>query len=165
VLLDAFKDSIPTLVSIIVGGLFASILFPRWQSRYTRTKTLTEHRFALTEALAAQFQAYVTAWRRLIQISTLETGRALSEEEAARKGAFVVQRNEARDALWASFARGQLYFTDQTCDIIRKFMEWDETQGSKTLADLPSIEEWRQWESRLLAQLKRDEHPSGSWRR
>jgi hypothetical protein len=162
--LDAFRESIPTLVSIVVGGLFASILFPRWQASYTRTKTLIERRFALIEAVATQFSAYITAWRRLIQIAILEAERPLTETESARMAGFVAQRNEARDALWASFARGQFYFTEQASDVIRVFTAWDEAQVAKPLADLPDIAEWRQWEARVLAQLKRDERRGGSWR-
>jgi hypothetical protein len=155
----------PPIISIVLGGLFASILFPRWQNNYARVKSLTEHRIALVESIAVQFAAYTTGWRRLIQISTLEAERALTEQEAARKADFVAERNKARDALCASFARGQLHFTEKACGVIKKFMEWDEAQATKPLSDLPSVKEWREWEARLLAQLKRDEQATGSWRR
>jgi hypothetical protein len=101
----------------------------------------------------------------LIAISKLESQRALTEEESARKADFVARRTQARDALLESFARGQLYFTEAACGTISAFRKWDDAQATKSLDNLPDIEEWCQWEAKVLAQLKRDERVGGSWPR
>jgi hypothetical protein len=152
------------LIPIIVGGAFASILFPRWQSMYNQTKTRTERRVSIIEDMSVHFSKYVTAWRRLLQITRLEEQRPLSEAELQRKEAFVEQRTEERDELFSSFARGQLYFTEDACALIGDFMRWDQAQSSKTIADLPDIEEWRAWERRIFSLLKQHEVRYGSWR-
>lgn len=144
------------LISIVLGGLFASILFPRWQEAHTRARAMTQHRLELTEGLASAFAKYITAWRRLIDIARLGQERPLTETEIERRNAFVVQRNGARDTLLDLCARGQLYFSDQVCDLIAAFIVWDSEQASKQLADLPEIAEWREWEKNILRRLKRE---------
>jgi len=146
----------PPLITIVLGGLFASILFPRWQEAHTRARAMAQHRLDLTEGLASAFAKYITAWRRLIDIARLGQERPLTETEIERRNAFVVQRNGARDTLLDLCARGQLYFSDQVCDLIAAFIAWDSEQASKQLAELPEIAEWREWEKRILQRLKRE---------
>lgn len=146
----------PPLITIILGGLFASILFPRWQEAYTRARATAQHRLDLTEGLASAFAKYITAWRRLIDIARLGLERPLTETETDRRNAFVADRNTARDALLDLCARGQLYFSDQVCDLIAAFIAWDTDQASKRLGDLPEIAEWRQWEAKILQTLKKE---------
>ncbi len=144
----------PPTITVIVGGALASLLFPRWQNRAARAKAFNDRRFETLEEIAESFPRYVAAWRRLIQISELEQSRALSEEEAERKRLFVAQRNEARDALCSALSRSQIYFSEPSWDTIRKFLEWDEGNSAKRLGELPGIEEWRRWETRVLGQLR-----------
>lgn len=150
----------PPLITIVLGGLFASILFPRWQEAHTRARAMAQHRLDLTEGLASAFAQYITAWRRLIDIASLGQQRPLTETEIERRDAFVIQRNGARDTLLDLCARGQLYFSDQACDLVAAFIAWDSAQTSKQLGELPEIAEWRQWETRILQRLKR-EHGGG----
>lgn len=146
----------PPLISILIGGLFASILFPRWQDSYTRARAATQHRLDLTEQIASAFARYITAWRRLIDIATLGQNRELNDEELERLSGFAADRNNARDELLDLCARGQLYFGKAAATDVASFLRWDEAQASKTLEELPKIEEWRAWESKVLKQLKRD---------
>lgn len=156
---------VPTLIPIVIGGYFASILFPRWQAANVKAKAVTEHRLTLMEDLAIGLVRYHTAWRRLLQIARYAETNPLSDVEAERRDGFVEERNEARDALMDLCARGQLYFSQAACDLISDFVAWDEAQTAKTLADLPPLQEWRSWENKILSQLRRDEEASGSSRR
>lgn len=146
----------PPLISILVGGLFASILFPRWQENWNRSRARSQHELDMTENLAASFAAYLTAWRRLIDIARLGTQRPLTEAEQDRLYGFVADRNAARDRLLDLCARGQLYFTDPACDTISEFLDWDRQQAAKRLEDLPELEEWRGWQKKIMRQLKAD---------
>ncbi|WP_161555708.1 hypothetical protein [Mangrovicoccus ximenensis] len=151
----------PPLVSIVIGGLFASILFPRWQDRFSRSRAGLDKRMELAECIAAQLARYLTAWRRLIDIARLEAARraggaALAEAETARKLGFVADRNAARDELLDLCARAQLYFGEAALREIAGFAAWDESQAAKQLDDLPPIEEWRTWERRVLGAMRRD---------
>ncbi|MCA8883337.1 MAG: hypothetical protein KDA50_06260 [Rhodobacteraceae bacterium] len=146
----------PPLISILVGGLFASVLFPRWQESWTRTRARSQHGLEMTENLASSFSAYLTAWRRLIDIAGLQQERPLTEEEKARLLGFVADRNAARNTLLDLCARGQLYFSDAACDTITEFLDWDRKQAAKRLDDLPDLEEWRVWQKKIMRQLKAD---------
>lgn len=149
----------PPAITVIVGGIMASLLFPRWQNRAAQAKAFNDRRFVILEEIADLFPRYVAAWRRLIQISELEKERALSEAESTRKQTFVAQRNEARDAVCSALSRGRVYFSDESWTTIEEFLSWDEGNSAKRLGELPNIREWRQWESRILVQLKsRERH-------
>lgn len=146
----------PPLITILLGGLCASILFPRWQASYTRARAAAQHRLELAESLASAFARYVTAWRRLIDIARLGVERPLTDTETERRNSFVVQRNDARDSLLDLCARSQLYYSDQVAELIASFVAWDTQQASKRLEDLPDIAEWREWEKMVLRALKRE---------
>lgn len=148
----------PPVITVIIGGALASLLFPRWQNRAAQAKTFNERRFALMEEIADLFPRYIASWRRLMQISTLEQTRPLDEAETKRKMDFVAQRSEARDALCSALNRGQIYFSEDTWGIIQSFLIWDEGNTAKRLEDLPDVSEWRSWESRILRSSISDAH-------
>lgn len=143
----------PPLISILVGGFLANWLFPKWQNRAAEAKSFNDRRFALMEEIADSFPAYVNSWRRLIQISMHEESNGLSEAETERKISFVTQRNAARDGLYSALSRGRVYFSTETWGMISSFKTWDSMQGDKRLADLPEIEEWLEWEDRIMDHL------------
>lgn len=144
----------PPIVTIVVGGLFASVLFPRWQARWSRERAVGERKVALYEGIAENFSLYVTAWRRLIQISGLQRQRELSEREMLRKDQYLAQRTDARDALVCEFAKARLYFSAKSRGRIDSFLGWDETNGAKQLEDLPQIAEWKRWEEEIVRCLR-----------
>jgi hypothetical protein len=147
---------VPPIITIVLSGLFASILLPRWQSKYAKTRALAENRLRLSEELSVSFQLYIDAWRRLRQITELEAVRQLKESEADRKRRFVEARQLYRDRLSESCMRARFYFTDQASDEISKFLEWDEMQSAKRLDDLPDLKEWGQWRDRVISALRRE---------
>ena len=144
----------PSIITIVVGGICASILFPRWQAQYNRAKALGERKVALLEDIAVQFTLYIAAWRRLISIAKLERDRDLTEREMTRKDQFVQQRGETRDELLQALAKAKIYFSRQSRHQIDDFVLWDQMLGSKTLEELPPIEEWRIWEERISKCLR-----------
>jgi Tfp pilus assembly protein PilE len=156
ILFIALTSWAPTIFTVAVGGFLASILFPRWQQSYQLAKQTTEKRLLLAEQVAKFMNRYFVAWRRLIQISTLERDRALSPEEAKRKEEFVIDRNQERDALHDHLSACHLYFSENTSAIVSEFCLWDEGNSAKRLAELPPLSEWRNWERRVLTAMKND---------
>lgn len=144
----------PPFVTIVIGGLFASILFPRWQDIWTRTRAASQRRLDLTQDIASAFEKYVTSWRRLVDIAGLARERPLTEAEQAQLQSFVAHRNAARDTLLDRCALGQLYFSDKGCALIDSFACWDTAQAAKRLEELPDMEEWRKWKARVMVQLR-----------
>lgn len=144
----------PTIITIVLGGLCASILFPRWQEQYNRAKAMGEHKVALLEDIAVQFTLYIAAWRRLISIAELEQNRDLTPREMDRKDRYVSQRGEARDALLQGMAKAKIYFSRNSRLRIDDFILWDQMLGTKPLKDLPHLEEWRNWEEKISQCLR-----------
>lgn len=146
----------PPIITVIWGGLIASVLVPRLQAKRDRSRAINERKIALYEDIADQFGRYVSAWRRLMSISMLERDRQLTPMELERKQRFIEERYVTRDALFADFAKARLYFSREACDRIDDFVAWDEANASKRLEDLPDIKSWRRHEGDVIECLGRD---------
>ncbi|MGB3408005.1 MAG: hypothetical protein WBA67_10965 [Jannaschia sp.] len=147
---------LPGLITVVAGGYVASILFPRLQRSAQRAGQVEEKRIEIAEQIVQSFNRYIVSWRRLIQISGLETVRALTPEETDRKINFVTERNARRDDLLDKLKLCQLYFCDTTCGEIDRFVVWDEGQSTKSLEALPNLEEWRRHERAITRLIKNE---------
>ncbi|HKK36716.1 MAG TPA: hypothetical protein VJ994_10530 [Paracoccaceae bacterium] len=146
----------PPAVTVVIGGALTYLLFPMLQAGFERTRQRHRRRGELAETIAEGFQHYIAAWRRLRAIARLERSRSLSAEERELKSSFVLQRNETRDALVASLCRCRFYFSEKAWHELDEFMDWDESQASKRLDELPPLEDWRRREERIVRCLKRE---------
>ena len=156
-LLVALTDWMPPLITIVIGGFFASILFPVWQSRFNRSKAASTRRLEIAESVAKHFQKYITSWRRLISISELERdNHGLSDEQRQLKNSFVSARNANRDNLLEALCASRLYFSEQVYETIKEFINWDDLAAVKTLDSLPRVSEWREWEEKVVLALQRE---------
>ncbi|WP_434052361.1 MAG: hypothetical protein RDA78_24395 [Roseibium sp.] len=135
---------VPPLITILVGGLFASILFPRWQENYARNKAREQRKLEIYEEVARWTYRYGVFWDRLITISRLEKSKAggLEDAEMERKKQFVEDRNEARLQLSDALCRAELYFSDETLRAVQRFRKWDEGLSKLYLNQLPSKEKF-----------------------
>lgn len=161
-----FRYFLAPFLLLLVGGIAANILYPRWQDTYLRRKSAAERRGKLGEDVVSLMNQYVVNWRRLIdcanyandclnEISLKEDEvsqtklqselqfRQSKTEEAAKN------RNETRDGLMSSLTRFSLYCSKKDRTVIKEFLLWDEAQAKKTLDELPKIKEWWEWEERL----------------
>jgi hypothetical protein len=157
----ALSRWLPGLLTVVAGGYMASILFPKLQQNARRITQIEEKKVQIAEEIVQGFNRYIVSWGRLIEISNLEQknleqDRALSEEEAERKNGFVLERNQRRDALLDKLKLCQLYFCEGTCGAIGRFVEWDTSQTSKYLHELPSLEEWRSHEKTIVGLIKNE---------
>ena len=89
-------------------------------------------------------------------IAQLGEERDLKESEQERKKGFVEDRKIRRDTLLDNLRLCQLYFSDETCAEMTRFMEWDDAQSSKLLKDLPPISAWRQHENTIVGLVKNE---------
>lgn len=148
------------MLLLLVGGITAHILYPRWQDSFLRRKALTERRSALGEDIVALMNAYVVSWRRLIEAASFgsQTDALSAAEQAAQEKQITTlagKRSDARDALMAALSRFQLYCRAADRSEIDAFITWDESQSQKRLNELPDIKEWRKWEDQLRARVSR----------
>ncbi|MFA3915959.1 hypothetical protein [Ruegeria hyattellae] len=134
----------PPLITIFVGGLMASILFPRWQDRYNRHRAREDRKLALAEEVAQNMKKYIQAWNRLRAIAELEASRpdGLTEVEFERKKSYVEERSNARDELHDNLVSAQLYFSADAQAAIGDFFRWDERCSELHLDQLPERSEF-----------------------
>ncbi|UWQ17086.1 hypothetical protein [Jannaschia sp. M317] len=147
---------LPGLITVVAGGYMASILFPKLQRSALRASQVEEKKIEIAEQIVQGFNRYIVSWRRLIQISNLETMRALTTEEQDRKMGFVTERNARRDDLLDKLKLCQLYFCETSCSEIERFVAWDEGQSTKPLEDLPDLEDWRRHERTITGLIKNE---------
>lgn len=149
------KDWVPALITIIVGGLFATLLLPRLQGHYAARQALADRRADLAGKAAVGFRRYIMSWRRLRQIAELEAQRALEQRsldkaEKDRKDEFIAARNAHKDELIETLCYMKAGFSASLAGEIDRFIEWDETQANLRLADLAPLNQWITWEKNLL---------------
>lgn len=147
---------LPGLITVVAGGYMASILFPKLQRSSQRVTQIEEKKIEIAEQIVQCFNRYIVSWRRLIQISQLETDRDLTDQEAERKMGFVSERNERRDALMDKLKLCELYFCSSTCSEIQRFVAWDEGQSNKPLEELPELLAWRRHEKTIVGLIKNE---------
>lgn len=148
----------PSLITILLGGMFASVIFPRWQYAYSRARAREERKHALAEELSRNMRRYASCWNRLRSIAELEATRQarLTEEEAARKRQFVEARNAARDTLLDTLCGIEIHFSRDVRRAVEQFMAWDETCSTARLHELPSREEYGLQRQKLLQVVHRE---------
>lgn len=148
----------PPLITVLLGGLLASILFPRWQDRYARYHAREERKLALAEQLSKDMTRYVTYWNRLRTIAELESSRTegLSDAEFSRKQAFIDSRNSSRDSLIDTLCSTEVYFSEEVQTAIDEFLRWDESCTSLRLDELPDREEYTHRRRKILAVVHKE---------
>lgn len=144
VLYIALTKWAPPLITILIGGLFASILFPRWQSNFSRNKAREERKLEVYEDVSKWVNRYRVCWKRVVIISTYEANQTdgLDEAQSARKQNFLEARNDARLELSDAMCRAELYFSDSALEIVKEFRKWDDALSSLRLQELPSSAEF-----------------------
>ena len=148
---------LPIIFSVVIGGLLANILFPRWQQTFQESRKLIEKKFEISEEIARQFIFYHNAWRRLLYISKLEQENTLSELQMERKQSYVKLRDTSKDSLHSSLAVSKLYFSPDTCTTLDDFCRWDNAQSTKDLDDL-ALTDWELWEIRVIEAIGSGTH-------
>ncbi|MDF0595292.1 hypothetical protein [Psychromarinibacter halotolerans] len=67
----------------------------------------------------------------------------------------MADRQAARDALVGEISRYNVYAPPAERVVLEGFIRWDESQSTKTLEELPKIEEWRTWQQKVLRALEK----------
>ena len=62
-------ELVPPLITVLLGGVLASVLFPRWQARHARYHAREDRRLALAEELSRNMTRYIASWNRLRSIA------------------------------------------------------------------------------------------------
>ena len=136
-------------------GLIAGLLLAHFNSEESINRFFLEKQAKAADDVAVEFSKYVENWGRLIQLRKEFDSRKdmPSSEERENFKKVVFARSDARDKLFAAVDAVHLYFSKSTSDIALQFKLWDNQQTSLTVEKLPPIDEWRNWQVRILRQL------------
>ncbi len=154
----ALTGWVPPLITILLGGLLASVLFPRWQDQRARYQAREDRKLALAEELARNMVRYVASWNRLRTIAELEASRpdGLTEAEFERKKSFVEARNSGRDALLDTLCSLEIYFSSDVGAAIDDFVRWDEACLALRVDELPPREEYARRRQSILTKVHKE---------
>lgn len=141
------KDWIPSLITIFVGGVVATLLLPRLAAGYAARRALADKRLEFAGRVAVAFRRYVMAWRRLITFAEPEEKmRPLPKGSEDRRRAYAEQRNQHKDELIEALCFAKTIFSSTVAKSIDSFIDWDEAQAGLSLDNLPKLERWVKWE-------------------
>ncbi len=141
--------------SVAVLGLAAWIFVGQVeQANPAKTQKLE-----LLEDITANFTNYITQWQRLRVIAGLQQEKKgeITNEQLERKDQFLQERNSARDHLLNKLSIAKLLYKKEVIDLIEKFEGWDRSQiDSKYVWELPPIENWDEWNKKIIASMKKE---------
>lgn len=146
---------VPSLITILIGGLVASVLIPRWQSANARHHAREARKLELLEQFSQNCSRYLVSLNRLYTISKAETLQPLNEKETARKDGFVADRNRYRESIHDNICSLSIYFETDTEDLLKEFILWDRNAVNLPIDQAPLIIEWSQRIDSIVAHLRR----------
>ena len=108
--------------------------------------------------IAVEFSVYVENWGRLIRLRKEFDSRkdAPSNEERENFKKVVFARSDARDKLFSALDSMHLYYGQSASELALQFKSWDVQQAHLTIDKLPSVDEWRNWQIKILRQLRKE---------
>lgn len=143
----------PTITTVL--GLIAGLLLAHFNSEASINRFFLEKQAKAADDVAVEFSKYVENWARLVRLRKEFDSRKdmPSSEERDNFKKVVFARSDARDKLFAAVDAVHLYFGKSTSDLALQFKSWDNQQAELTIEKLPAIDEWRNWQVKILRQL------------
>lgn len=146
----------PALTAVL--GLVAGLSLAQFNSDASINRFFLEKQAKTADDVAVEFSRYVENWARLIRLRKEFDSRkdTLSSEERENFKNVVFARSDAREKLFSSFDAMHLYFGKPTSDLALQFKSWDNQQAELTIEKLPAVDEWRNWQVKILRQLREE---------
>lgn len=153
----------PLVFSLIVGGVLANILFPRWQAKIQRAKDLAQRRRELCEEVIQAFESYISNLSRLYSFSFSTTVEQKSEPQGipdndnafSRQQEYVRNRDESKDRLYTAFALSALYFPSSVTSEIEQFKVWNKGWAPELSENKFDLKPLREKEKRIVNLLRK----------
>jgi hypothetical protein len=151
------KKILGTIVPAILG-LFSGLLITQFNSNVSDNRYFMEKKAKAADDVAVEFSVYIENWDRLIRLRKVLDSRtdepSVEERENFKKVVF--NRSDARDKLFSALDSTLLYYDEPTSNLALQFKSWDNQQVSLTSNQLPSIDEWRNWQIKILRQIHKE---------
>ncbi|MGZ3940267.1 MAG: hypothetical protein ACXVBK_15955 [Flavisolibacter sp.] len=146
----------PALTAVL--GLIAGLLLAQYNSTESTNRFFLEKQVKTADDIAVEFSVYVENWDRLRHLREeldLMKGKPSPEVRDIFKKV-VFARSDARDKLFSALDSMHLYYSQPASELAVQFKSWDSQQASLTIDKLPSVDEWRNWQIKILRQLHKE---------
>lgn len=143
----------PAITAVL--GLVAGLSLAQFNSEASINRFFLEKQTETADDVAVEFSRYVENWARLIQLRKEFDSRKdkPSSEERENFKRVVFARSDARDKLFSALDAMHLYFGKSSSELALQFKSWDNQQAALTVEKLPHVDEWRNWQVKILRQL------------
>ncbi|MDO8282337.1 MAG: hypothetical protein Q7U10_06910 [Thermodesulfovibrionia bacterium] len=143
----------PAMTAVL--GLIAGLFIAQFNSVVSTNRFFLEKQAKAADDVAVEFSIYVENWNRLIILRKQFDLRkdAPSSEERENFKRVVFARSDARDKLFSALDLMHLYYSQPASEMALQFKSWDAQQAELTVEKLPSVNEWRNWQIKILRQL------------
>lgn len=161
---SAYKSILQWLGSPLVGAMIGSIGgvgLASYNSNLSEYRFFLEKRAIVADNIATEFSRYIVNYNRLINLHKLFNEKKSKHEaptESERENFFKVRdnRDSARVSLFAHLDSARLYYSDETSILIEDYQKWDDDQSTRTVDHMPTINEWRNWQNKILKKLHKE---------
>ncbi len=152
---EALQQALPNIITVIAGGIAASILFPRWQEQFNRRKNFAERRLQLLKEETDAFSRYLIDRKRLMYISAFDEAELSQDQMAMKQGFFSPRKRDSRKSCGPT-SRKRISFRRSTYNQVKRFLDWDTQLTVAQLSEPPPIEEWWNWHDTLTSKMRLD---------
>lgn len=146
----------PAMTAVL--GLIAGLLITQFNSDVSANRFFLEKQVKAADDVAMQFSSYAENWGRLILLRKNFDSRQdiPSSEEKENFKKVVFARSDAREKLFSALDSVSLYYSQPATELTLQFKSWDIQQASLANEKLPSVDEWRNWQIKILRQLREE---------
>ena len=140
-------------------GLYVGTFLADHDAQIAENTFFLQKQAETADRISDNFAVYIVNWQRLRQMSARLKSideSAVSKDEKALFLDTIKQRNIAKDALFSSLDKANLYFEDPILEKMFEFRKWDGSFSTATEEELPNMDEWRV-RSREIFTMIRDE--------
>lgn len=96
----------------------------------------------------------VSAMERAAISIKVRRARDTLDRVTERLERYVKSRDEANDRLYGNFEQARLFFAQPTIDALRSYETFDRANGTKSIVELPPMDEWRRLATLMFDQMR-----------
>ncbi len=142
-------------------GLIAGISIAHFNSYESTNRLFLEKQIKVADDIANSFSNYIENWERLITLRKAfdlkdKNNEEISVNERDNFKKIVSNRSIEKDKLFSALDSTVLYYDKPAAELVYQFKYWDVEQASLTIDKLPNVSQWREWQIKILQQLRQE---------
>lgn len=144
----------PPVLGAMIGSI-GGVGLSSYNSNISKNRFFLEKRVIVADNIATEFSKYILNYKKLINYHNNFDERKSKKnyptnEEREAFFKTITNRDNSKLALFSYLDTARLYYSDKTSDLIASYQAWDDGQSTRTVENLPDINEWRTWQNKIL---------------